>query len=183
MNVTIISDDQYYGPGTAVILEAQGIHCIHQNWKAFTKNNASDARRLDAVVVDVGGYTELWKYRALLHYSGPLLFVIDIIPSILNHDRLFVSKKEGAATLLQTLLLLHQRKIQVLPQKLARGFRSLQYFNAGIPVHQIALKMNRCEKSILRLKNDVVMYSGFARCHPQAGRYCELLWGVTNALK
>lgn len=36
MNVTIVSDDQYYAMGVALILEAQGILCIHQSWKAFT---------------------------------------------------------------------------------------------------------------------------------------------------
>lgn len=172
MYVLIISDDQYFSLGAMAHLMASGIESQLQSWREFSRGGSAVSVSPDILVADMGPWCELWRAGALLNRRCPVLLVVDMAMSLLHRKRPFLSKKEGWLVMLRAILL---REEPDYPHCSGRGARSLQCFNAGTSISQIAKLLERSEVSIYRLKSDVVVQSGFLRYHPQAGRYCEWL--------
>jgi hypothetical protein len=174
MAVTVISDDQYFLTGVLPLLATQGVRGDGLSWRAFAGLDRRRSRP-DALVVDVGCFPAGWRMDALIRRRVPALLVVDMDLSLLCHKRLFFSKKEGGVALLRRLRRMTRTEKPACP---ARGLKSLQRFNAGMSISHIACELERSEVSIYRLKSEVVVRSGFARYHPQAGRVSEWLWAL-----
>lgn len=171
MNILVISDDKYFSSGLKEILHEEGVKCNSVNFNnLYLERTNIRIVNYDLTIVDLPLVKNIQRLLPLYDTLKKTLFVLDIQSDFMEDNHFLISKRCSAKKIIKKI-----RKCIVfkIPQVRPIELEALQLSNAGHNMLSISSRFNLKEKSVYRLRYNLVQKFGFLRYHPLMAIYCE----------
>lgn len=181
MNIVIVTDDNFFSAGFRHVLLENGLQCECAD---FTELTLDKVNRLsvvyDLVIFDISHISDFKKPIALNFIFYNILFVIDVPSFVMRGSPFFISKKSRFDDFP---LSIRQDVFFKTPKIKQVEFEVLHRSSSGESTTTIASLLDIHEKTIYRLRYNLVLKFGFLRYHPLMGLYCEKISSFLVARK
>jgi hypothetical protein len=126
----------------------------------------------DIIIIDVDSFSDTTFLHRDINKKCHLIYIFDLPLCFLKMNRSFLSKKDPSGYIIKSLQNITEINHPVIN---SRNMRNLELFNQGHSIQGIADEINMCKKSVYRIKNEVVINSGFLKFHPAFTMYTMII--------
>ncbi|MFP2410811.1 hypothetical protein [Citrobacter braakii] len=173
MSVLIISRDHFFSFGLTTVLREGGLRVYPMLFKSITDIiKTVFINKVDIIIIDIDSFSDTTFLHRDINKKCHLIYIFDLPLCFLKMNRSFLSKKAPSGYIIKSLQNITEINHPVIN---SRNMRNLELFNQGHSIQGIADEINMCKKSVYRIKNEVVINSGFLKFHPAFTMYIMII--------